>query len=436
MENRIYHPSDIYRELESHPSGHEPAHQRVPTEIWGEIFSIAIDSPLIPYKNDDIVDIHLLFTQDFASQSIHRRTEGIRTHLRLVCRAWNAFLSNKGVKVVTRSDSVGIYHRLEDLHFTPFGAGLGVGLEDGSACCPIPLLSMQSLRIGIVCAKYSIDSLLQAPRLQALHIRCCVPRSTTADNFLTHPITLTLVHLQLSTLSLHSLEEIIGPVSFPRLRCLSLQLTGEGFVTRRLSTDSDISLGASLSAWCLPKLQTLKLQGILGAIYEPEINQFLSKTWHGVTSLYIDLTYEAQLGDRGVFVITPNLWASFPNLRTFGTHAASLSEAPVGPPPTRQRFSLVLEFMWSTRNSGFSLRGQSMIPFLQVLDEWKPMEIIFLSSWGEIYQGWKSGSGTTVSMWPKGFFLTALERYIRLLDVNRMPMCEDDGLRCLEFIYG
>jgi hypothetical protein len=418
----------------------EVAHKRAPFEIWETIFNIAIESPLIPYLNDDIVDTYLLFSQMCASQRILKCIETIRNQLRLVCRSWNACLRDKGIRLVIRSFERGTYHRFEALdafRCTCHRPCLGSILYPSTVSCSDnfhdpPARALANLRIGIISSNYPIDVLLNAPRLRALHIMRC-SWSTRPDMFLSHRIILTLSHLQLSGLSLQSIRSITGPVNFPQLRLMSLGLTTGPRV--RTSVITTIPSGP-LEAWLLPCLQTLMLKGRVDADDEQDISKFLSRPWTGVTSLYVDLSYVARNSRVSkAFEITPSLWESFPNLVTFGTHPACLVKVPPAPPRMCPRFSLALEFMWDALQHGFTLRGRSMIPFIQVLDEWKPVNIIFLSSWEEIHTNWRK-SHSSLSMLPKGLFSTALARDILLLDVNRTPMCDEDGLKCLEIILG
>jgi hypothetical protein len=424
------------------PDQQEPAHKRAPIEVWEAILNIVIESPLIPYLRDDIVDIDSLFSAGCASQRIHRRVEAIRTRLRLVCRAWDASLSNKGVKIITKAFQGYAAHRFEALEIfrcTCHSPCAG-SLFNASRYPEQDANDLANVKIGIIFNGYPVELLLNSSsRLRALHFRQH-PWSTRVNSVLQHHRIQYLTHLQLEPLTEQDMLNITGPINLARLRCLSLKFVTGDFTMSNSGPNLSRSETRSLERWSMPNLQTLRLDGRLSASSAPYIQEFISNMPDGITSLYIGLLYGGHSNSRDRPAITSSIWPTFPNLRTFGTTMEILSRAQAPPSSMYQQLSLVTDCIWDESIVG-PHRGRpsiGIVSFILNLRKWRPSSIILLSSWEEINAAWKKRQRSTraVSMWPPEFFSTALARGIRLLDINRTPVHDEKELPFLQNILG
>jgi hypothetical protein len=415
---------------------------RAPIEVWEAILNIVIESPLIPYLGDDIVDIDPLFSEGCASQRIHRRVEAIRTRLRLVCRAWNASLHNRGVKIITQAFRGCAPQRFEALQVfrcTCHSPCAGSLLNTSRYTEP-DAKDLASVQIGIISNGYPVELLLNSSsRLRALHIRQH-PWSMRVDSVLRNHRTRHLTHLQLEGITEQDMRNIIGPIHLARLRCLSLKFTTRRFSTLISAPISSSSETKSSERWSMPNLQTLKLDGWLSEDSAPYIEEFMENMPDGVTSLYIGLLYVAHSRSSNDPAITSSIWSAFPNLRTFGTTMQILLRAQPPPSFTYPQLSLVTDCIWVKFIVGPYPDPTTIgiASFLLLLWKWKPSSIILLSSWEEINAAWEKQQPSTraFSMWPMEFFSAALVRGIRLLDINRTPVHDEKGLPFLQIILG
>lgn len=418
----------------------EPAHKRAPIEVWEAILNIAIESPLIPYMKDDIVDIDSLFSEGCASRRIHRRVEVIRTRLRLVCRAWNASLYNRGIEIITQAFRGCVPQRFEapsifrcKCHPPCVGS-----LFNTSRYTEPDAKDLGNLQIGIVSNGYPVEILLNSsPRLQALHFRQH-PWSMRVNSILRHHRTRHLTHLQLDGLTEQDMRNITGPINLFRLRCLSLKFTTNVPPTLQSAPGLSRLETNALERWTIPNLQTLKLDGQLSRRSAPYIERFMGNMPDGITSLYIGLVYGTHSRGPNDLALTSSIWPTFPKLRSFGTAMEMLSQA--RPPPSfmYQQLSLVTDCIWDEPIVGSYPLRPDIASFLLILWRWKPSSIILLSSWEEINAAWEKRQPSTraVSMWPMEFFTAALTRGIRLLDINRILAHDERRLPFLQIILG
>jgi hypothetical protein len=366
--------------------------------------------------------------------------EAIRTRLRLVCHGWNAILRDKGVKMVLDAFNDGSAHI-----FQAFDASRCVR----SHSCKTPRVASSerdptesaaeefpNLRVfvGTHTGRYSIEKISSmAPRLQALQYRY-VSVFLRVDTCPQRSWIESLTHLELRDIDQTATTPVEKQIILPRLSVLSLQ-----FRLAKSTPRSEEKLW--FHWWSLPAVKTLKIGGIFALPWVDGIEQFLTREWPNVTSFYLNLI-QAETAPPYTFapyVIRSTLWTSFPNLRTFGPLPAQLEANIPPPPPLHTPFSLVVDGIWDD----FGLtNGYSLSRAPQIIDEWKIVTIIFLAEWKGMMDRLrveKTRRTTTAAIRhdippPFPFFAAAMDRNIRLLDIERGPLSQEDGAELLELI--
>lgn len=396
------------------------AHERAPIEIWERILRIAIESPLFPYLNDGIVDLCLLFTHRCRSQRIQREIEHTRTQLRLVCTSWDLFLRERGVRFNINGLGSKSPQRVEA--FSSILCGCRPPCVGARKTRPISnadqqevSLQEESIKIYIFAANHPIDMLEAATNLEALYIVDTSHR--TIDHFFQLDCVQNLTHLNLCRAEEYILKYAVGPVHFPRLRCLVLSFLAIASMTHPVN-------GAALAKWGLPMLCTLKLEGSIHPRLEPEITQFLDIRRVNVTNFYIDLKIKKDSSRRVAYVLPPSIWISFPNLNAFGISSAMYARQPPAPPPIHPKISLLVDPRRSRLLNSDNRLKSALRNLLGLLHKWRLVEVILLVGWDQMLY-WKSNHDVEEVMFSDEFFLVARKEHLRVLDVHRKVISDE-----------
>ncbi|KAG8846398.1 hypothetical protein FRB91_000865 [Serendipita sp. 411] len=319
----------------------QSAAERVPVEIWCDIFPLALETWLLPGDGGDILKSLLLFRRGCESVEEYARVENIRKSLRAVCRVWKDAV-----------DSLSI-----DLTLSDFAA------NTAPAECYLPRSKRIEFLPGWSCHCrqcpdiFSIDP--DRRQKEVCRLRKISPHKFAHTHSSLHPMSarIILLHLQrqdmaeyvhsapclaafqgnicniyrgeglgvkaifdrLTHLTLLALSplEMKSAYQFPRLRFLAIFLN-MGYSSKPPEDDY-----VALWRWRLPKLVSLVIRGAVSKVYREDLRLFLysrSSTLGGLLLNYRDYTVE---GFRAILAET-NLFRRFSRLRTLGINIHTL----------------------------------------------------------------------------------------------------------------
>lgn len=432
------------------------ASAQTPIEIWHMILSLAVDSPLLPHQDGDVVDLMTLFSSACRSQRNHIASEITRTCLRLVCRTWNQFLKDQGVQLVLSrvsnpDPSWGLHEMAQRLEIlTNIECQCGIGCHFTGKV--LPSFNQQRISYGyqgpktnyrvdsnsllrlmeVIVARSSIELNLldRMPYLRALEF--IQPQNGQA-NFIQRRSVRNLAHLQLKAITATTLDDVVGNVSFANLRSLSID-----FESTSDQTNYQPPHCTPIDKWHFPVLRTLRICGHIERRISSSVLALIRQPRPALYSVYFDFTYAETANESTPFAITPSFWTSLPNLRVLGVGLPTLENEPSLPPPMYPQFTLVMEgirrrpHIPSTRPV---LTGSySLIPILQVLHEWNPNEILLLSSWADMSSSLRQqkSSDPSAAVWPRTFFTALMDRGIKMVDIDKRSISDDEGILFLQ----
>jgi hypothetical protein len=290
-----------------------------------------------------------------------------------------------------------------------------------------------SVFVGLETNRYSIEKISSmAPRLRALQYRC-IPVFPRLDACPQRSWIESLTHLELTNIKQTATTG--KQVTLPRLSVLSLRFRLAGSTPR-------FEEKLWIHWWSLPALKTLQIDGSFAKPWVDEIERFLTRAWPNVTSFCLDLiSGDPFLPYKIVpYVIRSTLWTTFPNLRTFEPHSLMLEANIPPPPPLYKPFSLVVNSIW---NEFTTKSSHSLSRALQVIDEWKIVTVIFLVEWEGVMNLLRQENTHRMTPYgipgrnirrPSPFFAAAMHINVRLLDIERVPLAQENGAELLELI--
>jgi hypothetical protein len=435
------------------------ASDRAPTEIWQSILTLAADSPLLPHQGCDIVDAIILFSSGCESQRRKFEAEATRTKLRLVCRSWDAFLSNRAFEMLLSSaytavtscsprnppqrfeilepfdcqcDGACLFsQQLPHLHSMSRGRTLNHTTVD-SIWATVP--GFESLEVCLVPDDLLSTTILdRMVKLQALALKPTPSRQKELSILLQHDTILTITHLHLNGMFADALDAVPRDMFLPTLSSLSLDFTRSAHAVASARIER-----TPLNDWRLPALRALRVGGHVEVELASGLHDFIFKSWPNVTSLYLDFTYGLWSGRSEPLTVTSGIWTCFPNLKTFGVGLATLSCASPPPPPSYPRFTLLVDGIWRKDMGEQPDSCRPLVPFIHALHDWNPNEIVFLSSWRQMNKCLEKrrSCGHPFTVLPRGVVSAIMARDIRVVDIDRVPICDDEGMLFLQTLLG
>lgn len=404
-------------------NGPVSAAERAPTELWQLILLRAVESPLLPRTGDDVVDGLLLFSSGCQSRHYYRKTEIVKTRLRLVCRSWNIFLHgvaahtsfffghtlvrapiHGGETLKTRRIETAdncILNQCTCLERRSRPHDLETDTEDIATQVQwveyfqLPVLYSRDLRYQLV-----MEILDFATRLRALALGPTFLFDGELAHILGHPSVQHVTHLSVGPFGTYSDEHGTQPLSFPAVELLLIRI-------------GDYQTTDGVNSWTFPSLTSLIInrgthhrdRGLLHGL-----DRFLAAHGKQVTSLYIECKCRRE-------PMNETFWDWFPNVRLFGTELSSVYDKPR---ISNRVTSLAIRKIPPYSSADWTRAGRYIDPLIKTCREWGIKQLIILTSWDEL---------TSNAVSPRELFKEDLERGIRVCDVERVPMTapESDG---------
>jgi hypothetical protein len=329
--------------------------ESVPVEVWHKVLRITISCPLIPREDDDYFQRRDV--ADFGCAKIYQyvKSEQIRTKLRLVCRSWDAFLSEHSDRLVHLSSvmpgghwpPVKKWDRVIKLvgprsltckcvicpltgHFRQSmyrrwdGASAGNGsIEDQIRGEYLPLISSRC-RVIIMPYIWKND-LLDSERFGSVTMLTEELKDPTTQLPIISATYHRLTHLDVTLLSPFNLS--LG-LHLPRLTTLTVCVRNPGLVGAEEP--------AIVGRWILPKLRHLTFAG---PFPEAAIYSLLNQVGLNVTEFHLQdetLTSDVMALSR--------IWSFLPSVSLFGAFCLRLLS--LSPPVDRHNrpINLILHF--------------------------------------------------------------------------------------------
>ncbi|KAG8813839.1 hypothetical protein FRC17_001404 [Serendipita sp. 399] len=277
---------------------------RIPVEIWREVFTIVLQTWLLPGKGDRIFDDLLLFSDGCRSYLEYKRVEDIRRQLRAVCKSWDMLAADSGIGL-TVSDF--LYTTTpSDSHFS---CALRIESSVGYCYCnrcphqrvtsrrgpPLEYyLNNPSVDLNINPESARIISLHQVERYnievflqQALRLRAFQGIFSFLYDDNKAEMRGTLEHLtHLSIVNLCT-EEMTIALHLPHLRFLKLSLNTDLWLD---VGEDEVPPEVPLGQWKLPKLTSLAIDGRLTKANYEDFLHFLHNHSTVLENLIVSFT--------------------------------------------------------------------------------------------------------------------------------------------------
>lgn len=424
--------------------------QQIPVEIWRSILLIAVESPVLPRPGDDVLDGLILFSWECQFRNFV--LEAMRERLRLVCRTWNAILENEGVYFGllhgNTLQQVSFAHkkrqkirRIESNFFWARPSpDLERRLEESSEDREKFLRSSNMEDVKYVeflhistnynltnQCELAMDILSRATRIRAVEIHTIYMTPGALNNILDHSAFDRITHFSIIMIGNHGWQ--VGRISFPAVQCLRI-------CTRALS----LSQEKYIDNWEFPSLTSLMLHRNYetGESVFDGLGEFVAAHGKKVTSLNIEFTFPGELVSLW-YPIDDIFWGQFPNLRLLAPGLGALGNGLVPPPPEVKLTSLGIPGMlplW--KNYTPACFDGCIHPLLRACRTLRVKQLVLLSSWDAMASkfGAPTPGGFCRSGWSKRLFEDAAVDGIEVVDIDRVPVADPQGVRFLEKLRG
>ncbi|KAG8757027.1 hypothetical protein FRC14_002437 [Serendipita sp. 396] len=424
---------------------------RVPTEIWLQIFSPILHTWLLPGSGDDILDDIFLFSTGCESYAEYRRVEGNRRQLQAVCRQWKRIADYFVINLVpTRFENITLISKqclklaerielLRDCDCRQCPSRLSRGLEqpradEASASQPNSdsPLSLECVQVISWGSHSRVDPLIDAKyiksaiNLRALEVQAVNLKSITIPENLTH-------------LSILQIKRDYTPatLTLPRLQFLSLSLLLYG---------NTKSPWESFDHWLFPKLISLCIYGYVEmGIHHDSLRRFIRNHAHNLKNFVP--AYKPLLGIGQVLApaFDFRLLRQYPRLKVLGMSMMRLkglcdtydpSDTDGSPPPSLSLLLIddVVQYLSRLTDSPV-VAGQCLslcAPQTAVFNR-----IVMIHSWQRAIQAWETGNQNSLFNidefnYPRKFFKGLYKTNIVFVDRDGVELREGDGLKFLE----
>ncbi|KIM24600.1 hypothetical protein M408DRAFT_26894 [Serendipita vermifera MAFF 305830] len=343
--------------------------EKIPVEIWHRILGFAISCTLLPGEDDDYYHGQAIRDLDCIMVADYKRSEIIRTKLRLVCRQWDQFLDNFSDRLVqlTPDAPMGYWPpvkrwdrviRIQGPHnifctckhscWPPFDRK-GDALSKGNLLRPVPPRLQSQIREtvlpqlsnqckAILWPGVWQDDFVDPERFDSVIMFAHAFRDSehaTKQAAIISSTYMRLTHLEFWMPSLCNPSFYLSLERLETLRIYTEKTDGD--LEPKVASDTH-----SVGKWHLPSLRSLSVWIV--AWTENDVrafNMLLHQIGKGLTGLYMcDLTEDSVTGHP---VISENTWSWLPSLEVVGTNLKHISLMPAPRKGTRSPITLLID---------------------------------------------------------------------------------------------
>jgi hypothetical protein len=394
----------------------QSAVERTPSEIWRIILHCAVASPLLPFTENGELSSALIHTLQIFSVDCHSfriyvdDTQATIVRLRLVCRAWaqllppdaNACAFTDLSSYSFPSEETVVRARRLVISTGPVPCPVCLGSEQEWRDCPLTRFQRQWLdqetRMKAVqephdflatCSRYlrilvsqrgglsSLEFVKPLSNLVALNFSC--ERIEELGNSWSMKDLSAwfpkLSHLQIAAMK-RSKHVLLEDVTFPALRCMSLQLWLD-----------DVFEPRAFKKWNFPSLRTFMIDGYFHQGHDEVICEFLSRHRNQIREIGIYHSHPSRSREMNVGYehIRNRVWGICPNVAALGLASFELLSFDAGQDWQAREIHLPPLTLVVRQIIGFWTNPAQFVDILVELKKrWNIEKVIFSEPWGMV----------------------------------------------------